>query len=58
VRAAAAAGQSDAALALFEDALLSGDLSRQTRHRKEAVDDPKVAGRLLQTPSAQPGDRG
>lgn len=47
--------KSDAALALFEDALLSGDLSRQTHDIiKKQLDDPQVTGRLLDDPQRVP----
>ncbi len=55
LRGAPPPGQSDAALALFEDALLSGDLSRQTHDTiKKQLDDPKVSGRLLDDPQRAP----
>jgi uncharacterized protein (DUF1800 family) len=47
--------KSDAALALLEDALLSGDLSRQTHDTiKKQLDDPQVTGRLLDDPQRAP----
>jgi uncharacterized protein (DUF1800 family) len=47
--------KSDAALALFEDALLSGDLSKQTHDIiKKQLDDPQVTGRLLDDPQRAP----
>jgi len=55
LRGAPPPGQSDAALALFEDALLYGDLSRQTHDTiKKQLDDPKVSGRLLDDPQRAP----
>ena len=55
LRGAPPPGQSDAALALFEDALLSGDLSRQTHDTiKKQLDDPKVTGRVLDDPQRAP----
>lgn len=47
--------KSDAALALLEDALLSGDLSRQTHDIiKKQLDNPQVTGRLLDDPQRAP----
>ena len=47
--------KSDQALALLEDALLSGDLSRQTHDTiKKQLDDPQVTGRLLDDPERAP----
>jgi len=47
--------KSDAALALLEDALLSGDLSSQTHDTiKKQLDDPQVTGRLLDDPQRAP----
>jgi uncharacterized protein (DUF1800 family) len=47
--------KSDAALARFEEALLSGDLSRQTHDIiKKQLDAPQVTGRLLDDPQRAP----
>jgi uncharacterized protein (DUF1800 family) len=47
--------KSDAALALLEDALLSGDLSKQTHDIiKKQLDNPQVTGRLLDDPQRAP----
>ncbi len=47
--------KSDAALALLEDALLSGDLSRQTHDTiKKQLDNPQVTERLLDDPQRAP----
>jgi uncharacterized protein (DUF1800 family) len=47
--------KSDAALALLENALLSGDLSKQTHDTiKKQLDDPQVTGRLLDDPQRTP----
>ena len=47
--------KSDAALALLEDALLSGDLSKQTHDLiKKQLDDPQVTGQLLDDPRRAP----
>ena len=47
--------KSDAALARFEEALLSGDLSKQTHDIiKKQLDDPQVTGRLLDDPQRAP----
>ncbi|MGH9493043.1 MAG: DUF1800 family protein [Terriglobales bacterium] len=47
--------KSDTALALLEDALLSGDLSKQTHDTiKKQLDDPQVTGRLLDDPQRVP----
>jgi uncharacterized protein (DUF1800 family) len=55
LRVAPAPEKPDAALALFEDALLSGDLSKQTHDTiKKQLDDPQVTGRLLDDPQRAP----
>jgi len=55
LRGAPAPERSDAALALLEEALLSGDLSRQTHDTiKKQLDDPQVTGRLLDDPRRTP----
>jgi uncharacterized protein (DUF1800 family) len=55
LRGAPAPERSDAALALFEEALLSGDISRQTHDTiKKQLDDPQVTGRLLDDPRRMP----
>jgi uncharacterized protein (DUF1800 family) len=55
LRGAPAPDKSDAALAVLEGSLLSGDISKQTHDTiKKQLDDPQVTGRLLDDPQRGP----